>query len=224
MSRDNGNHGIVELVVTDIGGVLVKTDEAIVSCIERAAREQGIPPGDVNAIHSVFGASLSDYVHAYLPPEYKERSAKCYDLFQEIYPEQVLNLLSPFPRVDDTLLELKCMGMKLAVLSCMLHSEVETNLSLLSFKSFDAIFSLEDYGEEHKRPDPEGLLKLIATLGCTPCRTIYVGDSSNDVLMGRNAGAITVAVRTGMQPISRVVQACPDYIIDSFKDIVQEVI
>ena len=78
--------------------------------------------------------------------------------------------------------------------------------------------------QELKRPDPEGLRKLIAKLAWSRERSIYVGDTESDVLMGRNAGVITVAVRSGVQPAGRVARAQPDYIVDSFGDILKEVL
>ncbi len=56
----------IDLVVADIGGVLIKTDEAIISCIQRVVSEQGIPEGSVDSIYSVLGVSLKEYVRAYL--------------------------------------------------------------------------------------------------------------------------------------------------------------
>ena len=211
----------IDLVVTDVGGVLIKTDEAIISCIQRVVMEQGIPDGSLDSIYTVFGVSLKEYIKAYLPDGYKDRTDECYRNFKKVYPATVLHVLKPFEGVDETLDHLKRVGIRVAVLSCMLQTEVETSLSLLKFRAFDAVFSLEDYGEDHTRPDPDGLRKLIAKLGCTKGRTIYVGDSESDVLMGRNAGVISIAVKSGVQPKDYIARAQPDFTVDSFRDIVR---
>lgn len=214
----------IDLVVTDVGGVLIKTDEAIISCIQRVTSERGIPRGSVGRIYSVFGVSVRDYVRAYLPNGYEDRTEECYRKFKELYPATVMDVLKPIAGVDETLEHLKSLGMRVGVLSCMLRREVEASLSLLKFRAFDAVFSLEAYGEGHKRPDPEGLRKLITELGCERERTIYVGDTESDVVMGRNAGVITVGVRSGMQPNECMERARPDHVIDSFCDVVGEVL
>ncbi len=51
------------------------------------------------------------------------------------------------------------------------------------------------------KPDPEGLLKACAHIGCAPEQAVYVGDHGRDIAAGRNAGMFTVAVRYGYIPL-----------------------
>ena len=214
----------IELVITDIGGVLIKTDEAIVSCIQEVVERRGIAGGSIEAMYEVFGTSIEDYIRAYLPPEQKARVAECYEDFKSVYPFDVLHLLRPFEGVDATLEQMKSRGMLIAVLSCMLRREVDANLSLLKFRQFDAVFSLESYGEEHKRPDPQGILGLVTALHAAPDRTIYVGDTHSDIQMAKNAGVISVAVKTGAMDNAALVREEPDHLVESFRDIPDEVL
>ena len=214
----------IEAVITDIGGVLIKTDEAIIACIQRVVRDKGIPDGSVQTIYNVLGISLRDYILAYLPEGFKHRINECYTDFKKIYPSEVMHLLRPFPEVDETLVYLKEQRFRLGVFSCMTRKEVTANLSLLKFKAFDNIFSLEDYGDNHRRPDPTGLLMLIERIGSKPEHVIYVGDTDSDVMMARNVGIISVGVRSGAQPEDRLRRADPDHLLDSFKDIPKQVL
>ena len=214
----------IDLVITDVGGVLVKTDEAIITCMQRVVSEKGIPNGSVEAIHNVFGVSIQDYIRAYLPIGYEERADECYRDFRRIYPSQVLHLLRPFEGVDETLEYLKSHGIHIAALSCMRQNEMEVNLTLLKFRGFDAKLSIDDYGEDHKRPDPEGLLRLMKTFEARPEATIYVGDTPSDIQMSKNAKVISVAVRTGAVNKVLLKDENPDYFVDSFRDIPREVL
>lgn len=216
--------GEIKFVITDIGGVLVKTDEAIIQCIVRAARKAGVPDGDVDAIYGAFGVSLEDYVRAYLPDGFEGRVDECYRQFKEIYPSRAMHLLKVFEGVEETLAALKERGYRLGVISCMTRREVAANLSLLKFKGFDETLSIEDYGEDHKRPDPEGLLMLIQKLGGVPERSIYVGDTDSDVKMAKNAGVVSVAVKTGAQPKDILLKSEPEYCIDSLCDLPDQVL
>jgi len=214
----------IDLLISDIGGVLIKTDEAIIGCIVRAVRELGIPDGSVDAIYSAFGVSLKDYVRAYLPDRFKDRTDECYNQFKKIYPSEAMHLLKAFEGVDETLVSLKGQGYRLGVISCMTREEVDANLSLLAFKDFDATFSIEDYGENHRRPDPKGLLMLIERLGGVAERSIYVGDTDSDVMMAKNAGVVSVGVQTGAQPRVMLLRSEPDYVVNSFCDVPAEVL
>jgi len=51
-----------------------------------------------------------------------------------------------------------------------------------------------------KKPDPLGARRLLEEIGCRPPETVMVGDTSNDVLTGRNAGLWTCGVRYGFAP------------------------
>lgn len=214
----------IDLIITDIGGVLIKTDEAIISCIKKVVREKGIPDGSVENIYSVFGVSIRDYVRAYLPEDYKDRAEECYREYEKIYPFEVMHLLKPFEGVDNTLFELEKLGIRLAVFSCMNRESVDANLSQLKFDRFVKTFSINDCGEEHKRPDPYGLLKLTELLGAKIEDTIYVGDSAADIQMAKKAGMISVAVRTGALDDRYLEKEIPDYLIDSFADIPRQIL
>ena len=53
----------IDLIVTDLGGTLVKTDEAIMAAVCRAAGELGIPEGYADPVYAVFGTSSGDTDH-----------------------------------------------------------------------------------------------------------------------------------------------------------------
>jgi phosphoglycolate phosphatase len=205
---------MLKLIITDVGGVLIKTDEAIVKCIETVFQANNIAVGSRDKLLSVFGTSIFDYIKNYLPAGYEDKSDFCYQEFKKLYPSQVKHLMTVFPQVNETLSQIKKQGINICVLSCMMKNEVEANLSLLDFKDFDIIFSLEDYGD--KRPLPNGLQMIMKQLGIAPDQTIYIGDTVNDIQMAKNAGVVSVAVKTGAQSNEQLIQANPDYLLDHF--------
>ena len=64
-----------------------------------------------------------------------------------------------------------------------------------------------------KKPDPEGLLHIIASLGATPETTLMIGDSEVDVQTARNAGAWAMGCGFGLAP-ERMREAGPDIEVD----------
>lgn len=207
---------MIKLIITDIGGVLVKTDEAIISCIEKVFEKNNIPKGSREDLLSAFGVSIHDYIINYLPKEHKDKADYCYEEFKKIYPLKATHLMKVYPKVDSTLTSLN-KRFDICVLSCMIKKEVQVNLSLLSFKDFKIIFSLEDYG--HKRPRPNGLNMIMRKLNVKPSETIYVGDTVNDIKMAKNAGCKSVAVKTGAQDNKLLEQEEPDYFINDFSEL-----
>jgi phosphoglycolate phosphatase len=68
-----------------------------------------------------------------------------------------------------------------------------------------------------RKPDPEGLLKLIAEAGATPAATVMIGDSKGDVQVARNANTWSLGCLFGFGP-QNLLEASPDVWVDSAKD------
>jgi phosphoglycolate phosphatase len=71
-----------------------------------------------------------------------------------------------------------------------------------------------------KKPDPLGAQKLLEETGYPPYQTAIVGDSSNDVLTGRNAGLWTIGVTYGFAPHSLALTP-PDVLVDTPGELAQ---
>ena len=65
-----------------------------------------------------------------------------------------------------------------------------------------------------KKPDPHGLLTLMAEAGAAAEQTLMVGDSDVDVLTARNVGASVIGCRFGFAPHS-LADAPPDCLVDT---------
>jgi phosphoglycolate phosphatase len=68
-----------------------------------------------------------------------------------------------------------------------------------------------------KKPDPEGLLALMAEACARPEETVMIGDSEVDVLTARNAGVWSIGCTFGLAPQS-LVDTPPDVLVDSPAD------
>lgn len=225
----------IKLMITDIGGVLVKTDEAILSSIEQVFERNNIEHGSRSDMLKAFGVSIWDYVFNFLAKHYKGNERRLladwlYEEFTHMYPDKVKNKLRVFDGVEETLFYLNKKGVRLAVISCMSRHEVNVNLSLLKFRNWDVVLSLEDY--KKKRPDPVGLLMIVeratqrvastkvGAIHELPLRQIaYIGDTVADIKMAKNAGVMSIAVRSGMQDSSLLEAEKPDYLIDGIWEI-----
>jgi phosphoglycolate phosphatase-like HAD superfamily hydrolase len=72
-----------------------------------------------------------------------------------------------------------------------------------------------------KKPHPEALELAMDSLAATPDRCSYIGDSPEDVLMGKRAGVFTVGVRSSYPGSRRLASACPDLLVDRISDVLQ---
>jgi phosphoglycolate phosphatase len=69
------------------------------------------------------------------------------------------------------------------------------------------------------KPDPLPILHIAERLGLEPAELVMVGDGAQDILSGRAAGAFTVGVRGGIQPLERLLEAKPDLLLDSMAEL-----
>jgi phosphoglycolate phosphatase len=69
-----------------------------------------------------------------------------------------------------------------------------------------------------KKPDPEGLLAILGETGMEPGESVMIGDSSIDIVTGRNAGLWTCGVTYGFAPHS-LKDAPPDVLLDSPREL-----
>ena len=218
----NENGRAIDLIVTDLGGTLVKTDEAIMMAVRRAAKELGIPEGYAEPVYDVFGTSIWEYIHAYLPEGCKGRTDECHERFWMLFPYKMLDQITPFAGVEQALHDLKARGVRLAVLSGLRLGAIESILSTLAFTDWDAVRSSMMYPTESGDSRTLGIIHLVEEFGVAPGRTIYVGDTDHDVRQARKAGVLAAAVQTGGQALNHLhkIQAeRPHHLLDSFADL-----
>ena len=197
---------------------MVKTDDAIIAAVRRAAGELGIGPGHTDPLYDVFGTSIWEYVRAYLPDGAKERTDECHERFWQLFPESVLDRISLFDGVEEALVTLKQRGVRLAVLSGLKIESIEAIIDTFRFKDWDAVRSsmpLKAAADSRAA----GIVTLVEEFGVSRDRTIYVGDTDHDVRQARKAGVISAVVKTGGQAVNhldKIEAENPDYLLDSW--------
>lgn len=71
-----------------------------------------------------------------------------------------------------------------------------------------------------KKPDPLGAETILRETGKTPAETLMIGDSSIDVLTGRNAGLWTCGVTYGFAPHS-LEEVTPDVVVERASELAE---
>jgi len=96
------------------------------------------------------------------------------------------------------------------------NKPVNPSRAICGHFGLDAYF-FQNYGGNSfhtKKPDPQGLLALIAEAGVTAAETVMIGDSDVDVLTAKNCGAWSVGCTFGLAPHT-LEAAEPDAMVDS---------
>ena len=183
-------------MILDFDGTLGDTTSVIVRTTQAAIRELGLPERSDAQCAAMIGLRLVE-IPPVLFPECEvdgELYAATYRrLFHIFNSDGVVTL---YPNVMETLVELKKRGITLTIASSRSRSTLDAyieNLGLSPLISY--ILGAADVKEG--KPSPEPVNKTLEALGFRPEDTLVVGDTVFDVQMGLNAGAKTCGVTYG---------------------------
>lgn len=190
----------VRAVVFDLDGTLIDSAadlrSAVNAMLQRLA--PGAEPLDLATVRSFIGDGARTLVARSLAARgLREPLEAGLAAFLEAYRERMLDTTRLYPGVRELLLALRP-ARALAVLSNKPGGMSRAILAGLG--AADCFVRVLGGDDVPRKPDPAGLLGLLGELGVAPSRAAMVGDSANDVLTGRAAGARTVAVTYGFDP------------------------
>lgn len=203
----------VTTLLFDWDGTIVDSHQLGLTAFERSFAELGIP-FDYEIYRRVYSPNwYSVYEAMGLPPDKWERAD---ELWIQHYGDQTAQVI---PGVTGTIKTLHSVGYKLGVVSsgsdCRVNREVN-ELGLADF--FDVVVCNEQM--ENKKPHPEGLKTAMNLLGRRADESCYIGDSPEDIEMGKRAGMLTVGILSTYPTSWRVQEKNPDLYLESFCDLV----
>jgi len=155
----------------------------------------------------------ADPGHQEPDPELHKRAL---ELLRKHYSEQMLVQTHLYPNVRETLSRLD--GKKTALVTSKesdFARELLVHFGLMDY--FDCIIGGDAMPE--RKPDPKPVLEAISRLGGKAHESLMVGDSENDVIAGKAAGARTCAVTYGFRTRDQLLPTSPDFVIDDFEQL-----
>lgn len=201
-----------DLLAFDWDGTLYDSTRIITRCLQRAIADVGgVVPSDHDAAY-VIGLSLTEALQRAAP-----------GLDPKLYPQLVTRYryhyaktqdeVILFDGVPDLLQALKARGYLLAVATGKSRRGLDEALAQVGLTGlFDATRTAD---QTAGKPDPQMLDELMAELGCSPERTLMIGDTVHDLGMARHAGCASVGVSYGAHGSAGLAEFAPLAIVDS---------
>ncbi|GAB4230959.1 MAG: phosphoglycolate phosphatase [Deltaproteobacteria bacterium] len=208
------------LLVFDLDGTLVDSKEDLANAVNVALESFDLPPLPHSVIYSYVGDGASALIRRAIPPVKADRFPEVLDRFLAYYRRHLLDTTRPYPGVVGALR--KWSGMyRMAVLT---NKGAAMTRQILSGLSLDGFFFEVAGGDSFptKKPDPEGLLHILRGAGVEAAEAVMVGDSRNDVLAGKAAGAVTCGVTYGLGAAG-FAESPPDFTVDAFPDLFRRI-
>lgn len=199
--------------IFDLDGTLNDSIPLIVATSKLAYKELGADISE-ERIKSMIGVPLVETGEEILGPgrgqAYLEAYLRHYNTLD--YP------MRAFPGIAEMLADLRAHGAKLALATAKRRQMAHDTLDAIGLSdALDAIVDSES--TERRKPFPDPALKALELLGVTAEESVFVGDSSHDILCGHSAGLRTVAVTWGAGTADELISAQPDYTVHTVAEL-----
>ena len=210
----------LRLLVFDLDGTLIDSRKDLVTSVNATLRAFGLPEQDEDQIASYIGDGAAALVQRALAADGADAALApaALEHFLAYYREHKLDHTRVYSGVMKQLQLLAALGhMQMAVLTnkpVRPSEEICAALGLAPF--FFATYGGNSFAT--KKPEPEGLLRLIAEAGVRPEDTVMIGDTDVDVRTARAAGTWSVGCRYGLSPhtiADMEAQALVDAVVDA---------
>lgn len=133
-------------------------------------------------------------------------------LWMQHYGEQTAQLVSG---AEETLRQLQRNGYRMGIVSSGSDSRLTRELKHLGLSdAFEVVVCNEHM--RNKKPHPEGLETALRELESPKEQACYVGDSPEDIEMGKRAQVLTVGVLSTYPTSWKLLAASPDIYLESF--------
>jgi phosphoglycolate phosphatase len=209
---------VARLLAFDLDGTLVDSSRDIAAAANEALGRvaPGAPEIPLDSILAYVGDGARRLIERCLQHARLGLSPdEVLPVYLECYAGRLLDTTYVYPGVREALDALE--GTTLAVLT---NKPGDLSRAILEglgvARHFARIWGAGDVTS--RKPDPEGLLRLMAELCSSPGETWMVGDSATDVGAARAAGARSAGVTWGFHP-GGVRAAGPDLLIDDPREL-----
>lgn len=204
-------------LILDFDGTLADTKDSIIKTMKFVAHSFNIKNFDKKLIESLIGLPLkTTFEKAFSLDEKLIQEATL--IYRKHYNEIVIDTISLFDGVKDTLLDFHHKEINLTVAS---SKGKEALIKILKKQNIYDIFLFVG-GEEdaiNKKPSPDIVNLIMDKYNYQPNECLVVGDTIFDIEMGQRANVDTCGVTYGNNTRKKLEKQKPNYIIDNFNNL-----
>ena len=207
----------IDLLIFDLDGTLIESKWDIATAVNLTLADLKLPERSQEEIFGFVGDGIKRLLRLAVGEENQSRYEEALRVFRGHYLEHCLDRTRFYPGIE-------------AVLTHFAHKHkaVATNKSLEYTTKI-----LEGLGHHHfaytvggdngygLKPEPGMLLKILEALKVDKDRAVLIGDSTNDINGGHNAGIKVCAVGYGMGNREKMAECNPDWFIEKPEDLMR---
>jgi phosphoglycolate phosphatase len=207
----------VDLLIFDFDGTLIESKWDIAESVNLTLRDLGLPERSLEEIFSFVGDGVKRLLRLSVGEDNLSRYEDALRLFRGHYLEHCLDRTRFYPGVEPMLKHFAAKKKAVAT-----NKSIEyTNVILNGLGRHHFSYVVGGDNGFGLKPEPGMLLHVMEELKVPRERTVLVGDSTNDINGGHQAGIRVCAVGYGMGNREKM-QACgPDWFIERPEDMME---
>lgn len=200
----------VDLLIFDLDGTLIESKWDIAQSVNFTLAELGLPERPIEEIFGFVGDGVKRLLRLAVGEGNQARFEEALKVFRRHYLEHCLDRTSFYPGIEPMLQHFAHKDKTIATNKSIEYTRVILNgLGPQHFRYMvggDNGFGL--------KPEPGMILHILEKIGVPKERTVLVGDSTNDINGGHNAGIRVCAVGYGMGNRAKMEACQPDWFIE----------
>ncbi len=201
------------LIIFDLDGTLIDSSRDLAISTNATRAHFNLPPLEPHVINSYVGNGAAVLVRKAMGSGVSDETvAAALAYFLGYYRTHALEHTRLYGGIREVVDELPARGHQLAVLT---NKPRKISFDILAALGIEQRFQCVYGGDSlaNKKPQPEGILRIVEELGACFSQTLMVGDSKVDIDTARNARVRSCGVAWGFQP-ETFREAQPDFLID----------
>ena len=207
----------VDLLIFDLDGTLIESKWDIATAVNLTLGELGLPRRSQEEIFGYVGDGVKRLLRLSVGEENQSRYEEALRAFRGHYLAHCLDRTRYYPGVETMLSHFA--GKPKAVAT---NKSLEYTLKILEglgTPHFAHVVGGDNgYG---LKPEPGMLLHVMEQFGAAPPRTVLIGDSTNDINGGHNAGIKVCAVGYGMGNRAKMAACGPEWFVESPEELME---
>jgi len=206
----------MDLLIFDLDGTLIESKWDIATAVNLTLKELRLPERTQEEVFGFVGDGIKRLLRSAVGEENQSRYDDALKVFRGHYLAHCLDCTKFYPGIDAVLAHF-----------AKTHKAVATNKSLeyttkilqgLGAHHFAYVVGGDNgYG---LKPEPGMLLKILDELKVEKDRAVLIGDSTNDINGGHNAGIKVCAVGYGMGNREKMAACNPDWFIEKPEELI----
>lgn len=210
------------LIVYDLDGTLVDSLGDLADAMNAVLQSRGYPTHPEASYRHFVGDGVGNLVLRALPQEVDPANIfdDCREQMKREYTARMLNRTRPYDGIPEVLAAFQHAGIDQAVFTNKPEPAAREMVGVL-FPQFPWVQVIGAASERPLKPDPTGLIELIASHGCRNDEVWYVGDTNTDMHTGISVPVFTIGVTWGFRDAGELRSAGADLLVDHPRELLQ---